>query len=111
MKKISIIVFLALICAGCARVDITKTSKGFYEPTNPNNVEILKTTPKRNFEELGTFTVSNFAPDEDAKMHNAIRVKSSALGADAVIITQEGLIQGGWGVNKWATGVAIHYIN
>jgi hypothetical protein len=56
-------------------------------------------------------TASGFAPDETAKMHNAIRTKSAALGANAVILTEEGIIPDPWwGISrKWATGVAIRY--
>jgi hypothetical protein len=98
------------LLGGCAVVDVTKTAKGFYDKTNPNEIEILKTRPERAYEELGTVTASGFALDQTAKMHNAIRTKSAALGADAVILTEEGVIPGGWGTGqKWATGVAIRY--
>jgi hypothetical protein len=40
-------------------------------------------------------------------MHSAIRDKSAALGATAVILTEEGIVRGGWGMERWATGVAI----
>jgi hypothetical protein len=104
---------LALLCGllvGCAEVDVTKTAKGFYDQTNPNEVEILKTRPDKPYEELGTVTATGFSPSESAKMHNAIRAKSAALGATAVILTEEGIIRGGWGeVRRWATGVAIRY--
>ena len=102
-------VLFAAVLTGCATVDVTKTGKGFYDKTNPNDVEILKTRQERSYEELGTVTATGFAPDETAKMHNAIRSKSVALGATAVILTEEGIIPGGWGAQKWATGVAIRY--
>lgn len=99
-----------LILGGCAAVDITKTASGFYEPTDPNKVEILKTKPDRKFVELGTLTVTGFDSQETAKMHNAIRAKAAPLGANGVIITDEGMTPGGWGTYKrWATGVAIRF--
>ncbi len=99
-----------ILGAGCASVDITKTSAGFHNPTNPNEVEILKTRPDRSYEELGTVTVSGFDSDESAKMHNAVRSKASALGAHAVVLTEEGLIPLAFGqYERWATGVAIRY--
>jgi hypothetical protein len=107
--------FLALLVvgcliAGCASVDITKTSSGFYDPTDPNAVEILKIRPDHKFEELGLLTVTGFDSTETAKMHNAIRAKAAELGANAVILTEEGLTPGSWGsYNRWATGVAIRY--
>ena len=101
---------VAALFVGCASVDVTKTAKGFYDKTNPNEVEILKTRPERSYEELGTVTATGFAPAETAKMHNAIRTKSAALGAQAVILTEEGMLPDGWGgIRKWATGVAIRY--
>ena len=43
-------------------------------------------------------------------MHNAIRAKSAPLGADAVIITDEGIYTDPWvGPAKYASGVAIAY--
>ena len=91
-------------------MDVTKTSKGFHEPTDPNSVEILKTRPVQHYEELATVTVTGFDPSDSAKMHNAVRSKSAALGANAVILTEEGMINHGWGgMKRWATGVAIAY--
>ena len=102
-------VFLCWLLAGCATVDVTKTTKGFYDPTNPNDVEILKTRPDKPYVELGTVTATRFAPSESAVMHNAIRARSAALGATAVILTEEGIIPGGFSGRRWATGVAIRY--
>ena len=109
MKKHGMLFFLILLFIGCASVDITKTAKGFYDPTNPNDVDILMTGSDRPFIELGSVTVSGFEPDETAKMHNAIRAKAAELGANAVIIKNEGLINDGWGIKKWAMGAAIRY--
>ena len=109
MKTRSIaILALILLLTACASVNVTKTGKGFFEPTSPAEVQILKTLPDFKYVELGTVTVSGFDSRETAKMHNAIRAKSSDLGATAVILTEEGLTPGGWGTYmRWATGVAI----
>lgn len=113
MKKTTLaatIIATLAVLTGCAVVDVTKTAKGFYNPTNPNEVLILKTVPDKKYVELGTVTVQGFQVQETAKMHNAVRTKSAALGADAVILTEEGLLPDGWGGGtKWATGVAIKY--
>lgn len=101
------IAFLSVV--GCAYVDVTKTAKGYFEPTQAAEVEILKTEPNRAFVELGTVTVFGFDADDTAKMHNAIRTKSAPLGATAVILTEEGINQKGWARKRWATGVAIRY--
>jgi len=96
---------ICLLLAGCAAVDVTKTAKGFYDPTNPNDVEILRTRPEKQYIELGSVTATGFSASDSAKMHNAIRDKSAALGATAVIVTNEGI----QGRARWATGVAIRY--
>lgn len=110
MKLLNIVSILAaVLLAGCASVDVTKTAKGFYDKTDPNELEILKTRPEKTYVELATVTVTGFEPSESAKMHNAIRSKAAALGANAVILTEEGIIPGGFSGKKWATGVAIRY--
>ena len=101
-----IVILLLLTLVGCASIDVTKTAKGFYDPTDPNEVQILKTIPNRPYEELGTITAVKFGAHDTAKMHNAIRAKSAPLGATAVILTQEGIDKNG---KRWAMGVAIRY--
>ena len=103
-----VVVLVCCILAGCSAVDVTTTAKGFYDPTDPNEVEILKTRPNKPFIDLGTVTATRFSPDDTAKMHNAIRPKASSLEATAVILTEEGMVRG-WGLERWATGVAIRY--
>jgi hypothetical protein len=103
---LTIVVFASV---GCASVDVTKTAQGSFSPTDPNRVEVLKTRPERAFQELGTITVSGFSSSETAKMHNAIREKAAPLGANAVILTEEGLVQRTFGMDRWATGVAIRF--
>ncbi len=107
--KLLIVAATALLLTACASVDVTKTSKGFHQPTDPNVLQILKTVPSKPYEELGTVTVTGFSADATAKMHNAIRAKAAALGAHAVVLTDEGIIKDGWSLQRWATGVAVHY--
>jgi hypothetical protein len=104
-KNVTVSLLLLLLLVGCASVDVTKTGKGFYDPTNPNDVDILKTRPDKPYEELGTVTAVKFIATDTAKMHNAIRAKSAPLGATAVIITDEGIDRD----YRWALGVAIRY--
>lgn len=109
---------VALVCAslallsgvGCAHVDVTKTAKGFSQPTNPNEVEILMTRPERRFAELGTVTASGYSGSDTAKMHNALRAQAAPLGANAVFITSSGQHPDGWGGTKqWVNGVAVKW--
>ena len=99
------------LLTGCGTVEITKTAKGFYNPTDPNQVEILKTLPSRKYTELGIFTATGFMRSETAVMHNAIRAKAAALGANAAVLTEEGFAPttSGGTPQKWANGVALKY--
>lgn len=100
---------LCFMITACGTVDITKTGKGYHEPTDPNDVEILMTRPTKPYEELGTINAMGFAPSETAKMHNALRAKAAPLGADAVIVTGSGMVNNGWAITQYVMGVAIHY--
>lgn len=108
MKKISIFVSLCMILTmiGCASVNVTKTGKGYFAPTNPNDVEILVTVPSRSYTELATVTTEKWRTNETAKMHNALRAKCAPLGANAVILGSSGILPNGL---FWASGVAIRY--
>jgi hypothetical protein len=110
MKSKHLLLPIFFLLLGCASVDITKTAKGYYDPTDPNEVEILKTIPNRPYEELGTITALDFNPTDTAVLHNAVRAKVAPLGANAAILTQEGINPNGWGaMTRWAMGVAIRY--
>ena len=110
MKHVNLIGVLSLVAmlGGCATVDVTKTSKGVYEATNPNEVEILTVAPKdRQFIELATVSTTKWQPSETAKMHNALRAKSAPLGANAVVLLNSGVDS--YNNYLWATGTAIRY--
>lgn len=113
MKKtatLALILIASVVFTGCATVDVTKTAAGYYSPTDPNRVEILKTRPDRSYTELGTVTVTGFSSRDIAKMHNAVRAKAAPLGANAVVLIDEGMVPAGYGTYQiWASGVAIHY--
>ena len=109
VKTLSAAVVL-LVLAGCASgVEVTKTAKEAYSPTNPNDVEILLTRPEKSYEELGTVTVNGFNTSYTAEMYNAIRAKVAPLGADAVILTSQGVRPIGGANLMWVYGVAIRY--
>jgi hypothetical protein len=108
MKKISALVSFSmlLVLIGCASVNVTKTGKGYFAPTNPNDVEILVTVPSRAYTELATVTTQKWRTNETAKMHNALRSKCAPLGASAVILGSSGMDPNG---RFWSSGVAIRY--
>ena len=102
---------LSIICS-CASgtVAVMKTGSGFYEPTNPNDVRILKTIPDRKYVEVGAVIVTDWYPSDTVNMHNEIKTKAAVLGADAVILTDEGFIEQEYTYPKyWATGVAVKF--
>lgn len=111
MKKVC---FLGLLCmlliiSGCATVNVTKTAKGYFAPTDPDEIEILVTTPARSFIELATVTTTGWSPGDTAKMHNSLRAKCAPLGANAVILGDSGIIPDIGGQRYWSSGVAIRY--
>src|SRR3990172_12521044 len=111
MKRAHLIGFgisclILLISFGCAVVTVTKTAKGYFAPTSPDEVEILVTKPERSFIELATVTTQNWPTAATAKMHNSLRAKCAPLGANAVILGSSGIDYNG---NYWASGVAIRY--
>jgi hypothetical protein len=108
-KTILLATLAALTFSSCATVDITKTGEGYHSPKPAATVKILKTRPDTKYKEIGVVNVLGFAPRDTAKMHNAIRAKAGPMGADAVIITDEGIIPSGFGHKKYASGVAISY--
>ena len=110
MPNILLCAAIAFLLCGCSSVDMIRTSPAIYAPTDPNTIAILKTKPDEKFIELGSVTTTGFSAAQEASMHESIRTKAAALGADAVIITSEGLIPESWGRHqRWATGVAIRY--
>ncbi len=98
-----------LLGTGCAAVDVTKTAKGFFSPTRPDDVEVFMTLPQRAYVELDTVSTTNWAPSETAKMHNAMRAKTAPLGAHAVVIMESGIIRAHNSNRMWSTGVALRY--
>ncbi len=108
-KTILAISIVALISSCAGTVGIVKTGKGAYSPSSASEIEILKTKPDRAYEELGVVDAMNFPVNGVAKMHNALRAKAAPLGANAVIITDEGLINNGWGIVRFSSGAAVRY--
>jgi hypothetical protein len=94
------------MACGCASATVTKTAKGYFEPTDPDEVEILVTVPDRNFIELATVTTKDWSTNDTAKMHNSLRAKCAPLGANAVVLASSGIDYNGL---FWSSGVAIRY--
>ena len=106
---LSVSCLILLMLFGCATVTVTKTGKGYFKPTDPDEVEILITVPERTtreFIELATVTTQKWSTNDTAKMHNSLRAKCAPLGANAVILGSSGIDNNG---DFWASGVAIRY--
>ncbi len=109
-RKLTLAFAILAMAAGCQSVDVTKTAKGYYAPTDPNDVDILFTKPDKSYTELGSLTVTGFAPSDTAKMHNAIRAKAAPLGANAAIIVSSGIVMDpNVGPLQWCMAVAIKF--
>jgi len=96
---------ISMTVAGCQVVTVTKTAKGYFEPTKADDIQILMTRPDKPYEELATVSTNAWAPGSDASMHNALRAKCAPIGANAVVITSSGVDRG----YAWTSGVAIRY--
>ena len=102
---------LCCLMAGCGSVDITKTSSVAYAPTDPKTVDIIKVTPYRPFEKLGTLEASGFDASAENIMQSEVRTEAAAIGANAVILDDKGLTPSFWGegYDRWMTGEVIRY--
>ncbi len=104
-RSLVVVAFLGLL-VGCASVTVTKTAKGYFEPTDADDVEIRMTVPSRPFTELATVSTRQWSTSAEAKMHNALRAKVAPIGANTVIIRDSGVDYNGY---YWVNGVAIRY--
>jgi len=92
------------LTVSCSHITVTKTGSGIYPPTPQAAVEIRATEPKdREFKEIGM--VSGDIYGKPASGYNLIRQKSSAVGADAVILQNQFRM----GSRTVINGVAIKY--
>jgi hypothetical protein len=110
MKNHLIALIATLMLSSCVgTVTVVKTGKGVYPPSSASEIDILKTKPDKQYEELGVVDAMNFPVKGIAKMHNALRAKAAPLGANAVIVTDEGVLNNGWGIVRYASGAAVRY--
>jgi len=106
MKLIYNTIILAVftLTVSCSQINVTKTGSGIYPPTSQASVEIRATEPKdRKFTEIGMVSGDIYGPP--ANGYNLIRQKSSAVGADAVILQNQFTM----GARTMINGVAIKY--
>jgi hypothetical protein len=91
-------------------VEVVPTATGVHEAKDPAEIEIIRMPPARSFEKLATVKAHRFRVDKADEMYRALRSKSAPLGADAVVIVDEGVMYAGHGYpERWVTGIAIRY--
>ena len=105
-RLLLVALFPFLMLFACQTVDVTKTGRGFFDPVDPDQVDILMTLPEQGFTEVATVSTTGWSPSSTAKMHNALRMKAGPLGADAVVLINSGVDANG---KMWSTGVAIQF--
>ena len=109
MKNMKILKYCTLLgllvsLSACSTVNVTKTAKGIYEPTPAAEVEIKGLAPQSGYEEIGMVS-GNIYGSDPSTAYNTIRKKAAAIGADAVILSN----QMPYGGRILLNGVAIKY--
>ncbi len=96
-----------LTLAGCMRVTVVGSGSGVHGTPKPADCAIpfFRAPPADPYDELGTLHLETRANDP-ARALDALREKACALGADAVVITQEFTRIGDSAVMK---GTALRY--
>lgn len=98
VKAKAIIVVLLLVLAtlsltsGCNYVSVnTKPYLGvpLYPPTNPADVEILRTEPLRPHERLGEVTLEPTGNPPVQEMEQKLREAAAKMGADAAVLVAD----------------------
>jgi septal ring-binding cell division protein DamX len=101
-----------MLLSACASNDVTVRDSGkTYPPTE--TVEILSTAPQRAYERLAVLTATGDTLPRIPRNRNAVLKQlgdqAKAMGADAVIISDEKATVERWGVVHTITGTAIKY--
>ena len=99
---------LATLCVvtGCQTVSITSTQEiggPTYPPSNPAQVQILRTAPTRPHERLGEVRAEPSSENVSAaKIEEALRKAAAKLGADAaVVVYDQTQVTGAYVTGPW----------
>jgi hypothetical protein len=96
-----------LLAIGCAYgTDATRTGKGHFDPTDPNDVRILHEFPSTEHTEIGVVTVT-VRPGETAKAHNSLREEAARMGGTLVVITASGVYSDGLSTYMYVKGTVV----
>jgi len=104
---------ILIVQTGCRTISgahVQDVGAEHYGPSDPAQIEILQYVPARPHIQLGEVRVyASDAGVDTTKMESAVRVEGAKLGADAVVIWQNGF-QGSGSKPGWiVTGAAIKY--
>lgn len=96
----------ALLLTGCQTVSITSTQEiggPTYPPSNPADVQILRTQPSRPHVRLGEVRAEPSSEEVSAaKIEVALRTAAAKLGADAaVVVYDQTQVTGAYVTGPW----------
>jgi len=102
---------ILLFATGCQSISATHTKypgAAYFPPSNPAQVQVLRTEPKRPHVRLGKVSIE---PSDislaASKLDAALRNEAAKLGADAaVVIYDKTQIMGGDVVTEWSDGLS-----
>lgn len=99
-----------LLLGSCSSVDVTRTDRDAFAPTDPNEVRIIRTKPDGDFTEIATFAASGYSASNAEWMHEDIREEAAEIGGHAALIRDQGMVRLELGLfQQWCTGVVIRH--
>jgi len=105
IASLFIVLSVLLLIAGCNYVTVnTKPYLGvpLYPPTNPADVEILRTEPLRPHERLGEISLEPTGNPPVAKMEQKLREAAAKMGANAaVLVVDRTMLMGATVTGPW----------
>lgn len=105
LKRMFLPVIVLSFLAGCSMVTVESQrylGVPTYAPTNPAQVEILRTEPTRPHVRLGEISLEPQDHPSVAEIEEKLRTAAAKMGADAaVIVADKTQIIGAWVTGPW----------
>jgi hypothetical protein len=104
-----LVIATLLQATGCQTVDTRHTQavgSPKYPPSDPSQVQILRTEPTRPHVRLGEVRAEPSSESVDvSKIEEALRQEAAKLGADAAVVVYDRTeVTGAWVTGAWVTG-------
>jgi hypothetical protein len=100
-----LVIAMLLQATGCQTVDTTHArdvGSPKYPPSDPAQVQILRTEPTRPHVRLGEVRAEPLSESIDvSKIEEALRQEAAKLGADAAVVYDRTEITGAWVTGPW----------